>query len=339
MRRRQTKERFVMAIGLALSAVLAFYFLRRVDLSQLGTTLAAVNLWFLSICLLTRGAVLSLSALRSKVFLKPLHNYRFSDCFTAWLAGDVTNNIFPFRLGELVRIDLLARTGGVSRSSTLAIVALERLLDLVSLLILFAIAIPLLATDLSGDQRLAWGLGGTVGALLLVGWLISEPSRFPRVVMFFARPFKPAVQAWIFQSAQRFVDGFSALRSSRAVLEAVAITFLMRLVGMLTIQCWFWAFAIDLPIYAPLIVMVFLSVGTVVPSSPGFIGTYHVAVAYALELMGVEPAVAASVAIAGHFMATVPWTIIGLFVTLPTIRGVWKRGPRPSQRSETALGA
>ena len=78
---------------------------------------------------------------------------------------------------------------------------------------------------------------------------------------------------------------------------------------------------------------------SIVPSSPGFIGTYHVAVAYALEIMGVEPAVAASVAIAGHFMATVPWTIIGLFVTLPTIRGVWKRGPRPSQRSETALGA
>ncbi|NNE18125.1 MAG: flippase-like domain-containing protein, partial [Myxococcales bacterium] len=208
-------------------------------------------------------------------------------------------------------------------------------LDLVSLLILFAIAVPLLAIDLSGDHRLAWLLGATVGALFIIIGLITEPSRFPRIVVFFSRPFSPAVQAWLYQNAQRFVDGFGALRSSRAVVEGVLITFSMRLVAMLSIQCWLWAFGVDLPLYAPLVVFVFLSVGTMVPSSPGFIGTYHVACAYALELMGVEPAVAASVAIAGHFMATVPWTVVGLFVTLPTIRRVWRGAPRhrrPSRR-------
>jgi hypothetical protein len=321
-----------MGAGLALSALLAFYFLRRVDLSQLGATLASVNLWVLSLCLLTKGLVFSLGALRSKVFLRPLRNYHFAECFTAVLGGYVTDNIFPFRLGELVRIDLLARAGGISRSSTVAVAALERLLDLVSFLIVFAIVVPLLAIDLSGDRRLAWGLGAILGALLAVGWLVANPSILPRFIVFFSRPFSARVQAWLFEKAQRFVDGFSALRSSRAVAEALALTFLSRLVGMLTIQCWLWAFGLDLPLYAPLIVMVFLSIGTMIPSSPGFIGTYHVACAYALELLGVEPAMAASVAIAGHFMATVPWTLIGLFVSLPTIRAVWKRGPRPSQR-------
>jgi uncharacterized protein (TIRG00374 family) len=339
MRRRLTKERVVMGAGLALSALLTFYFLLRVDLSQLGATLASVNLWVLSLCLLTKGLVFSLGALRSKVFLRPLRNYHFAECFTAVLGGYVTDNIFPFRLGELVRIDLLARAGGISRSSTVAVAALERLLDLVSFLIVFAIVVPLLAIDLSGDPRLAWGLGAILGALLAIGWLVANPSVFPRFIVFFSRPFSARVQAWLFEKAQRFVDGFSALRSSRAVAEALALTFLSRLVGMLTIQCWFWAFGLDLPLYAPLIVMVFLSIGTMVPSSPGFIGTYHVACAYALELLGVEPAMAASVAIAGHFMTTVPWTLIGLFVSLPTIRAVWKRGPRPSRPVEGVLGA
>ena len=147
------------------------------------------------------------------------------------------------------------------------------------------------------------------------------------------------MQAWLYEKSQRFVVGFSALRSSRAVAQAFALTFLTRLVGMLTIQCWIWAFGLDLPIYASLIVTVFLSIGTMVPSSPGFIGTFHVAVAYALELMGVDSGMAASVAIAGHFMATVPWTVIGLFVTLPTIRSVWKRGPRSARPAESILGA
>jgi uncharacterized membrane protein YbhN (UPF0104 family) len=213
------------------------------------------------------------------------------------------------------------------------------LLDLLSFLTLFAIALPLLAIDLSGDARVAWLLGAILGTFLAVAWLVTNPSRFPQVVVFFSRPFSPKVQAWVFEKAQRFVDGFSALRSSRAVIQALTLTCLTRLVGMLTIQCWLWAFGLDLPLYAPLIVMVFLSIGTMVPSSPGFIGTFHVACAYALELLGVGPAMAASVAIAGHFMATVPWTIIGLFVTLPAIRSVWSRGQRPGTPVASVIGA
>jgi uncharacterized protein (TIRG00374 family) len=339
MRRRLTKERVIMSAGFALSAVLVYYFLRRLDLSQLGSTLVSVNLWILSICLLTKGAVLSLGALRSKVFLKPLRSYSFAECFTPWLGGYVTNNIFPLRLGELVRIDLLARAGGISRGSIVAVAALERLLDLASFLILLAVVVPLLAIDISGDHHLAWGLGAILGTLLVVIWLVAKPSTFPRVVAFLSRPFSPRVRAWLFEKAQRFVDGFTALRSSRSVMQALALTFATRLVGVLTIQCWLWAFGLDLPVFAPLAVMVFLSIGTMVPSSPGFIGTFHVACAYALELMGVEPAMAASVAIAGHFMATVPWTVVGLFVSLPTIRAVWKRGPRSSRPVEGVLGA
>ena len=339
MRPRLTKERVLMTAGFVLSAVLAVYFLRRIDLRELGPTLASVNLWILSCCLLTKAAVFSLGALRTKVFLRPLRRYRFTECFTAILGGYVTDNIFPFRLGELVRIDLLARAGEISRGSTVAVVALERLLDLISFLILFAVVVPLLTVDLSGDRRLAWLLGAILVALLAVAWLASNPSRFPAIVVFFSRPFSPRLQAWLFQKSQRFVDGLSALRSSRAVAQAFLLTVAIRLVGLLTIQCWLWAFGLELPLFAPLIVMVFLSIGTMVPSSPGFIGTYHVAVAYALELMGVVPSAAASVAIAGHFMATVPWTLIGLFVSLPAIRGVWKRGSEETQRVEPVIRA
>jgi uncharacterized protein (TIRG00374 family) len=337
MRPRLTKERVLMTAGFVLSAVLAVYFLRRIDLGELGPTLASVNLWILSCCLLTKGAVFSLGALRSKVFLRPLRRYRFTECFTPILAGYVTNNIFPFRLGELVRIDLLARAGEISRGSTVAVVALERLLDLISFLILFAVVVPLLAIDLSGNRRLALLLGAILVTILAVAWLAANPSRFPGIVVFFSRPFSPRLQAWLVQKSQRFVDGLSALRSSRAVAQALVLTVAIRLAGMLTIQCWLWAFGLELPLYAPLIVMVFLSIGTMVPSSPGFIGTFHVAVAYALELLRVDPSMAASVAIAGHFMATVPWTIIGLFVSLPAIRSVWKRGGEGSQRLARAF--
>lgn len=327
-----------MGLGFVLSGVLAYYFLRRVDLSQLGETLESANLWILTGCLLTKGGVFSFGALRSRVFLRPLRRYSFTECFTPLLAGYVTNNIVPFRLGELVRIDLLARAGSLSRGSTLAVAALERLLDLLSFLVLLVAVVPLLAVDLSGDRRFAWALLAVGVAIIGVVALVARPSLLPRVVEFLARPLNPAWRAWLFDKSQRFIDGFGALRSSRAVLAAVGLTFLIRLSGLATIQCWIWAFNLDLPAYASIVVMVFLSVGTMVPSAPGFIGTFHVAVAYALELMGIEPAVAASVAIAGHFMATVPWTIVGLFVSLPAIRSVWKRRPKQGPRTPSIIG-
>ncbi|MGB5811181.1 MAG: lysylphosphatidylglycerol synthase transmembrane domain-containing protein [Polyangiales bacterium] len=335
---RVSKERAVMGLGFLLSALLAFYFLRRVDLTELGATLKSANLLILAGCILTKGAVFSLGALRSRVFLRPLRLYSFTECFAPLLAGYVTNNLVPFRLGELVRIDLLARTGDLSRGSTLAVAALERLLDLLSFLVLLVAVVPMLAVDLSGDRRFVWALAAITLAVAISITVVARPRLLPRVAALVAGPLSPRAQAWLFDKAERVVDGFSALRSTRAVFTAVFITFLIRLAGLTTIQCWIWAFDLDLPVYAPVVVMVFLSVGTMVPSSPGFVGTFHVAVAYALELMGIDATLAASVAIAGHFMATIPWTLVGLAVSLPAIRSVWKQRSRQGTPAQGVVG-
>lgn len=321
--RRATRQWLVMVAGFALSGVALYVFLRRLDAQELWSSLASANVWILSICLLTKGAVLSLNAIRTRVLLLPIRRYRFVDTFVPWLTGYVTDNLLPFRLGELVRIDLLARAGRISRGSTVAVVALDRLLDLISFLVLLAFAAPLLAINLSGDQRLLVVVAIVVTSVMAALWLSVSPSRVTRLMALISRPFGGRTRVWLNEKAERFSDGLGALRSCNMVFAVVGVTLLTRFVGLATIQCWLWAFGLTAPLYAPLVVFLFISVGTMIPSSPGFIGTFHVACAYALELVGVEPSIAASVAIAGHFMATVPWTGIGLFVGLPSIRRLW----------------
>lgn len=323
--RSNRKRQVLMAVGLTLSALALYFFLRRVDGSELLSALGSANLWILGVCVLTKGAVLSLNATRTRMLLLPLRRYRFIDCFLPWLSGFVTDNLLPFRLGELVRVDLLARAGRLSRSSTIAVVGLDRLFDLLSLLILVAVAAPILTIDLARADRLLLASTVVVTGVGAAVWLAMHPSAVSRVVALLVRPLSPSAQQWIIDKAQRFSEGLGALRSKNMVLSVLGVTLLTRAVGMLTIQCWLWAFGLTLPAYAPLVVLLFISVGTMIPSSPGFIGTFHVACAYALELMGVAPEMAASVAIAGHFMATVPWTVGGLFVTFPGIRRVWRQ--------------
>lgn len=330
------RRRILMAVGFALSGIALYYFLKRVDGRQLLSALASADLWILSICVITKGTVLSLNATRTQILLLPLRRYRFFECFVPWLSGFVTDNLFPFRLGELVRIDLLARAGGISRSSTTAVVGLDRLIDLVSLLILLAVAAPVLTFELASAGRLI--LVGTIVALCVatVVWVAIHPTVVSRLVATLVRPMNAGSQKWLIQKAQQFSEGLGGLRSWKMVLSVLAVTLLARAVGMLTIQCWLWAFDLSIPAYAPLIVLLFISIGTMIPSSPGFIGTFHVACAYALELMGATPDIAASVAIAGHFMATVPWTLGGLFVSFPGIRRVWQQrrdSIRPVERA------
>lgn len=338
LRRGGPKQWLILGLGLLLSGLALGFLLSRVDGTQLVSALRSANPWILSGCLLTKGAVLALNATRTRILLLPLRRYKFVDCFIPWLSGYVTDNLLPFRLGELVRIDLLARAGEVSRSSTIAVVGLDRLIDLMSMLLLFAVAAPLLTFDLARADRLAIVTFIMVAGLALALWLATHPSAISRGTAIVVRPLTPAIQQWVVEKAQRFSEGLGALRSRSMIATVMGITLVARLVGMLTIQCWLWAFDLSLPLYAPLIVLLFISIGTMIPSSPGFIGTFHLACAYSLELMGVEPGMAASVAIVGHFMATVPWTVGGLFVCLPGIRRVWQNADAPLRRVEQTVG-
>ncbi|KPK14729.1 MAG: hypothetical protein AMJ62_12025 [Myxococcales bacterium SG8_38] len=333
------RQRVLMAVGFALSGIALYYFLGRVDGRQLLSALASADLWILSVCVVTKGMVLSLNATRTRVLLLPLRRYRFFECFVPWLSAFVTDNLFPFRLGELVRIDLLARAGGISRSSTAAVVGLDRLLDLVSLLVLLAVAAPVLTFDLASAGRLI--LVGTIVALCVatVIWLATHPAAISRLVATLARPMNAGSQEWLIEKAQQFSQGLGGLRSWKMVLTVLTLTLVARALGMLAIQCWLWAFDLSLPPYTSLVVLLFISIGTMIPSSPGFIGTFHVACAYALELMGATPEIAASVAVAGHFMTTVPWTIGGLFVSFSGIRRAWQQrrdSIRPVERVASA---
>lgn len=318
----QVRQRILIAVGFGLSGLALYYFLGRVDGQQLLTALTSANLWILLFCVLTKGLVLALNATRTRILLLPLRRYRFVECFVPWLSGFVTDNLFPLRIGELVRIDLLSRAGRLPRSSTAAVVGVDRLLDLVSLLMLLVIAAPVLTIDLARANRLILVAGIVIACVSLVLWLATHPSVISRVVAALVQPMGRKAQIWFTEKAQQFSEGLGSLRSWKSVLGVLLITLLTRTVGMLTIQCWLWAFGLSLPLYAPLVVLLFISIGTMIPSSPGFVGTFHLAAAYALELMGAPPAVAASIAVAGHFMATVPWTAIGLFVCLPGIRRV-----------------
>jgi len=73
-------------------------------------------------------------AIRWKMLVAPIQKVKFDNTFSATMIGYMGNNILPFRLGDLLRAFAFAKDTGIRKSTTLASLLLERILDLMTTL-------------------------------------------------------------------------------------------------------------------------------------------------------------------------------------------------------------
>ncbi|MFQ5754081.1 MAG: lysylphosphatidylglycerol synthase transmembrane domain-containing protein, partial [bacterium] len=125
-------------IGIAISAIFFYLAFREVNLQEMLTALKNANyIW-----LLPAFAFMLFShwvrAVRWRYFLEPIQDVKIHPLFSALIIGYAANNIFPLRLGEFLRAVAIGKTQQISKSSAFATVIVERLIDLLSLLVLLS---------------------------------------------------------------------------------------------------------------------------------------------------------------------------------------------------------
>jgi len=120
--------------------------------------------------------------------------------------------------------------------------------------------------------------------------------------------FRPRVRAF----AGSFIDGFATLRSPGLFLlvfsGSIGMWFVINLQMASVLRC----FHVNAPLSAAFVATTFAVLGLMVPT-PGGLGSYHVAVQFALTYFyGVPIATATAVALLAHAISFIPVTIIGL---------------------------
>jgi uncharacterized membrane protein YbhN (UPF0104 family) len=68
----------------------------------------------------------------------------------------------------------------------------------------------------------------------------------------------------------------------------------------------------QLPLYAAVVVLVFTSIGVVLPSAPGYVGTFQYFSVLALTVFSIPKELALSYAILAHITQWAPVTLVGL---------------------------
>ncbi len=307
-------------VGLAVSAGFLWLTLRRVDLAAVGTAVAGVSLPVLSLALVTRGIAFLSMGLRSRVTTALERDVSLRVLTLSHLLGYTGNNVLPLRLGELLRVDFVARRAGLSRSFLVGTVAVERLLDSVVLVVVFAATVPLAVGGASWAGAFPALATATVLALLtamvLARWRFLLPSLLERTI----RPLSPGLAGSLRGRAEEVARGLSTLSSARWLPSAVGATVLYWACALGSVQIIVAAFGLAMPWWGPSLILSLTALGTALPSSPGFVGTYHYFSALGVSTLGADPSTAASFALVAHAMAVAPYTVVGLAVFPGSLR-------------------
>lgn len=237
-----------------------------------------------------------------------------SGCASAFMGSMALNNVLPARLGDVVRALVFPAALGVTRAVSTGTLVLERLTDLLS--VLSFLAAGLAATDmvhLSTRLRMFAILlaTGSIAALIIVVlWskLFAERLQRPMLRVCGRRD----------KAVRRVLEAFVLLLSSFDAMSKPPV-----LVGIffLSALAWageaglFWSLLVGLGFPANassgVLVMAIAALGTLIPLSPGYVGSFHLAAYAAVSLVGGTSDQAASFAVLAHASVWLPTSVIG----------------------------
>ena len=325
----------------ALTALLLWLFLRNVAFAEIGRAFAEARSGLIIAALAVTFQTYLIRARRWQALLAPIGPTRFRTAFRTTVIGFAVSLLIP-RAGEVVRPYLLARRESLPASASFATIVVKRLLDLVTVLLLFAAALPFVEVDIGPDVRTSGLVTAAIATAALVVLFISagHPERLGGWAGRLGGLLPGRLGDAVAHFVETFVQGLAVMRQPARLVEALLWSVPLWL--SLALGIWFTSLAFDLTFSyaATFIVVMFLVVGVSVPT-PGAVGGFHYFYLLAVtQLFGAGEDQAAAAGLALHALSFVPVGLVGLVfmwqdgLTLGGLKGLRAEAKAAEDRGE-----
>lgn len=310
-------------LGVLVALAFVWLILRQVDAARIAAVLreARPGLLLAALALLCVGYACRIARWHT-MLRRSSKELKFSECAGPLLASFAANNVLPFRAGDIMRSfifnDRMRTTPGI----VMATLFVERLLDLLMVVLLLGVALWVFHFDVS--SLLGTAAAGPV--LLLAAAAILLVALKPQVLQPVVKllggvagrlPAAARLQSELNKATGTLSDLADGTTMWRLVAWSMAAWLLEGGVYALT--------AAALPsIAAPLGGWLAVPVGTLatlIPSTPGYVGTFDYFTAQAMVLAGNELAAATAFAFLVHMVLWLPPTVAGGLYMLARRRG------------------
>ncbi|HEV7904314.1 MAG TPA: lysylphosphatidylglycerol synthase transmembrane domain-containing protein [Pyrinomonadaceae bacterium] len=266
-------------------------------------------------------------ALRWRALLAPLTEASLRELFAATTVG--FSAVFLIgRAGEVVRPTFLPlRDRRVRPATAFVTIGVERIYDMVAVVVLFAVNLIWFRAPGGGDAA-AYARVRQAGIVLLVAaavgiFALVVFKRYSRQVIDWCEA-KFARQTGLLKRAgnllthllEQVAGALSVLVSARELALTVGLTALLW--GIIAVANWLVLRAFGLPFGATetLFVLGWALVGSLVPTPGGAAGAFHAATAAGLIFLGVAREEAAAISIVLHLVVFAPAVVFGLYYFL-----------------------
>ncbi len=306
------KQRYTI-FGVFLSVIFIYLAFRNVDRKALETRLESADLTLILLALVPLSASYLIRTLLWQKILQTFKNVDFSNTFSALMIGFFANNILPGRVGEFIRAYILGRRENVGKTSVLGTIVVERLFDIFTLLIFLMVTVFIFPTP-QWVKHVAY----TTSVILLVAIVIAYLSllkqdllveKFDNKLFFLSNP----KREFLTIKLDSFISGLKILKTPKLILMIFILSSLTWLFASISMLLTFKSLNINVPtLYGPLFVLSVVNLGLIVPSSPGYVGTYQFLCIIALSYFSVDKESALSFSIIHHALWYLPLTILGM---------------------------
>ena len=257
---------------------------------------------------------------KSKVKITPL------SVAPAMLAGYFANNTLPARLGEVVKTLIWRKKSGMKASGVFGTLVIERVFDGLAL-VTMAIFTYFFVFVEQKDQKFTFAiflsLAIFIGIIIFGIITVYFPKHTDKFIKKLTSFLPVKYSEKIYNIFHSFLESFKVLPNIKSVLVLYFLSLSLWLFEALTYYLTALAFTGGTGLHLSYFHYVFItaigSLMTLIPSMPGFAGTFDFAIKLSLLRFGINNQSAQAYTLILHLVLWLPITLIGAFF-------FWKEG-------------
>ena len=307
-------------MNVSISAFFIWLAVRGIDFSELKRSFFGVSMGFVLLSVLLNLFSCWVRAIRWQYLLMPIKKVSLHNVFSALMIGFMINNVLPFRLGEFVRGYALKQSDNISFSASIGTVVVERIIDVLTLLVIFAVILflfPFPEWVKSGGIL----VGAIVGVSIFILYLLVKKTEWAlKIISRIFGLFSEKLSIQIVRIARSFIEGVSFLHSAKSYFIISLLSVFTWVIYIYVMYAMFFAVHFDsiyqLDTLGATVVMVFTSFAIMIPAAPGYVGTFHEIAKQSLMLLHVDKEPALGFAIIFHACHYLSITGIGFIYFL-----------------------
>jgi uncharacterized protein (TIRG00374 family) len=316
------------AILLAIGVLILYGVLRTVHPDQVVTAIRGANPGWIAIGLTGFLAFIVIRGWRWHVILQAsAPAATLGDATAVTAIGFALNTVSPFKLGELLRIATIATRARIGVGEATATVVLERVLDVLALLVI-AVAAAAIAGGGSNSSGLWSGVVVIALASVAIGvvayLMVTYPQATLSVIDRIARRLPARVGAFVDRFAASVLKGLASLRSPGRLVTAGLLSLLTWLCIDVGLMACFRALTPQLSFPTLALACTIFIISQAISITPGSVGTYEGFFLLVLTTFGAGPAALVTAAAVLSHVGNVAVSLLA-----GAVGGLWLRVTRP----------